>query len=57
MRNKIFALLAATTATTIYGVNHTIAKLVMPHYIGSLGFVLLTCFRSYFNVLVSQFIF
>ena len=41
MRNKIFALLAATTATTIYGVNHTIAKLVMPHYIGSLGFVLL----------------
>jgi len=41
MRNKIFALLAATTATTIYGINHTIAKLVMPHYIGSLGFVLL----------------
>lgn len=41
MRNKIFALLAATIATTIYGVNHTIAKLVMPHYIGSLGFVLL----------------
>ena len=41
MRNKIFALLAATTATTIYGVNHTIANLVMPHYIGSRGFVLL----------------
>ena len=41
MRNKIFALIAATTATTIYGINHTIAKLVMPHYIGSLGLVLL----------------
>ncbi len=41
MRNKIFALIAATTATTIYGVNHTIAKLIMPYYIGSLGLVLL----------------
>ena len=35
------ALLAATTATTIYGLNHTIAKMIMPIYIGSLGLVLL----------------
>ena len=34
-------LLAATVATTIYGLNHTIAKMVMPIYIGSLGLVLL----------------
>jgi len=33
--------MAATVATTIYGLNHTIAKMVMPIYIGSLGLVLL----------------
>jgi drug/metabolite transporter (DMT)-like permease len=41
MYRKIFALGAATLATTIYGINHTVAKSVMPIYIGSLGFVLL----------------
>ena len=41
MQKKIFPLLAATIATTIYGINHTIAKMVMPIYIGSLGLVLL----------------
>ncbi|MBL6591551.1 MAG: DMT family transporter [Flavobacteriaceae bacterium] len=41
MQRKIFALGAATLATTIYGINHTVAKSVMPIYIGSLGFVLL----------------
>lgn len=41
MQKKIFPLLAATIATTIYGVNHTVAKMVMPIYIGSLGLVLL----------------
>ena len=40
-RTKVLALLAATTATTIYGLNHTIAKMIMPIYIGSLGLVLL----------------
>ena len=40
-RTKVLALLAATTATTIYGLNHTIAKMIMPIYIGSLGRVLL----------------
>ena len=41
MRNKIFALLAAFTATTIYGLNHTIAKVVMPDYVGAFGFIML----------------
>ena len=41
MQKKIFPLLAATIATTIYGINHTVAKMVMPIYIGSLGLVLL----------------
>ena len=41
MQKKVLPLLAATTATTIYGINHTVAKMVMPIYIGSLGLVLL----------------
>ena len=41
MQKKILPLLAATVATTIYVLNHTIAKMVMPIYIGSLGLVLL----------------
>ena len=41
MQRKILPLFAATFATTIYGLNHTIAKMVMPIYIGSLGLVLL----------------
>ena len=41
MQKKVFALAAAMLATTIYGINHTVAKSVMPIYIGSLGFVLL----------------
>ncbi len=38
---RIFALLAATTASTIYGVNHTIAKGLMPDVIQPFGFILL----------------
>ena len=41
MGKKILPLLAATIATTIYGINHTVAKIVMPIYIGSLGLVFL----------------
>jgi drug/metabolite transporter (DMT)-like permease len=41
MQKKVLPLLAATIATTIYGINHTVAKMVMPIYIGSLGLVLL----------------
>ncbi|MEK9612666.1 MAG: DMT family transporter [Flavobacteriaceae bacterium] len=41
MNNRVSALLAALGATTIYGMNHTIAKVVMPHYIGAFGFIML----------------
>ena len=35
------AFLAALGATTIYALNHTIAKVIMPNYIGAFGLVLL----------------
>ncbi len=41
MNKRSLALLAALGATTIYGLNHTIAKGVMPDYIGPFGFILL----------------
>ena len=41
MQKKILPLLAGTIATTIYWINHTVAKMVMPIYIGSLGLVFL----------------
>lgn len=39
MDKRTLALLAALGATTIYGLNHTIAKEVMPAYIQGFGFV------------------
>ncbi|MBT8311961.1 MAG: DMT family transporter, partial [Flavobacteriaceae bacterium] len=41
MTKRTLALLAALGATTIYGLNHSIAKGVMPNYIGPFGFILL----------------
>jgi len=41
MNNRIVALFAALGATTIYGINHTVAKVIMPHYIGPFGFIML----------------
>ncbi|WP_088339823.1 DMT family transporter [Robiginitalea sediminis] len=41
MSRRTLAILAALTATTIYGLNHTIAKGVMPHYVQPFGFILL----------------
>lgn len=41
MSKRTLAIFAAIGATTIYGLNHTIAKGVMPHFIGAFGFVLL----------------
>ena len=41
MTKRTLALLAAFGATTIYGLNHSIAKGVMPVYIGPFGFILL----------------
>ena len=31
--------MAATGTATIYGLNHTVAKVIMPHYVGAFGFV------------------
>lgn len=41
MNARAWALLAATAASTIYGINHTIAKGLMPDIIGPFGFILL----------------
>ena len=41
MNARFLALLAATAASGIYGVNHTIAKGLMPDIIGPYGFILL----------------
>ncbi len=41
MDKRLIALLAAIGATTIYGLNHTIMKVIMPDYIGPYGLVLL----------------
>ena len=41
MDNRTVALFAALGATTIYGLNHTIAKVVMPHFVGPFAFILL----------------
>lgn len=38
---RAIAFLAAFAATTIYGLNHTIAKGVMPNYVGPFGFIFL----------------
>ena len=41
MNKRYLALIAAFLDTSIYGINHTIAKEVMPIYIGSSGFIML----------------
>lgn len=41
MKNTTLGFLAALAATVIYGLNHTIAKNVMPVYISPFGFILL----------------
>ncbi len=41
MNARLLALLAATAASGIYGINHTIAKGLMPNIIGPFGFILL----------------
>ena len=41
MNKRTLAILAAIAATVIYGINHTIAKGLMPHYIQPFGFIML----------------
>jgi drug/metabolite transporter (DMT)-like permease len=38
---RILAIMAAVTASSIYGINHTLAKGLMPDYIKPFGFILL----------------
>ncbi|WP_037318043.1 DMT family transporter [Salegentibacter sp. Hel_I_6] len=44
--NRILAILAAIGASAIYGLNHTIAKGVMPTYIEPFGFIFLRVFGA-----------
>jgi len=46
MSNRFWALLAAMGTATIYGLNHTIAKVIMPHYVGAFGFVFIRLFGA-----------
>ena len=39
MSKRTLAFLAALAATTIYGINHTIAKGVMPNYVTPFAFI------------------
>jgi len=39
MNSRLLALLSAGGATMIYGLNHTIAKEVMPDHVGAFGFI------------------
>lgn len=41
MNSRVLAIVAATVASAIYGLNHTIAKGVMPYYIQPFGFIML----------------
>lgn len=41
MNKRLLAILAAISASTIYGINHTVAKDVMPIYVKPFGFILL----------------
>tara|TARA_R110002072_G_scaffold138721_2_gene282162 strand:+ start:4500 stop:5393 length:894 start_codon:yes stop_codon:yes gene_type:complete len=43
---RTLAILAALGATTIYGINHTIAKGVMPTYVKPFGFIFLRLFGA-----------
>ncbi|QLG45544.1 DMT family transporter [Costertonia aggregata] len=46
MSKRTLAILAAIGATTIYGINHTIAKEVMPVYVKPFGFIFLRVFGA-----------
>ena len=57
MNNKILAFIAAFIATTIYGLNHTIAKEVMPGYIGPFGFIMLRVLGASILFWIASFFF
>ena len=55
-KNKIIAIISALVATTIYGLNHTIAKVIMPHHIGAFGLVQLRLIGAGFIFLLLVFL-
>lgn len=57
MDKRFLALLAAVGATTIYGLNHTIMKVIMPDYIGPYGLVLLRVITASFLFFLCSFFF
>ncbi|WP_424492621.1 DMT family transporter [Salinimicrobium sp. GXAS 041] len=46
MNSRILAIIAAIVASAIYGINHTVAKGVMPTYIEPFGFIFLRVFGA-----------
>ena len=46
MSNRALAIIAATIASGIYGINHTVAKGVMPFHIEPFGFIFLRVFGA-----------
>ena len=56
MNSRYLALIAAFLATSIYGINHTIAKEVMPIYIGSSGFIMLRLQMRWSTTLSERFV-
>ena len=55
-KNKLIALISAFIATTIYGLNHTIAKVIMPDYIGAFGLVQLRLIGAGFIFFIVSFL-
>lgn len=55
-KNKLIALISAFIATTIYGLNHTIAKVIMPDYIGAFGLVQLRLMGAGFIFFIVSFL-
>ena len=55
MSKRNLAILAAIGATLIYGVNHTVAKGVMPHYVEPFGFIFLRVVGASFLFWICSF--
>lgn len=55
MNKRLLAILAATGASTIYGINHTVAKGLMPIYIEPYGFILLRVLGAAFLFWIISF--
>lgn len=57
MSKRWWAILAALAATTIYGINHTVAKTLMPTYIEPFGLILLRVAGAFLLFLLISFFF